>query len=93
MTGTQVVTNSRNGTEHDYSTERNELDQPILAVKQCKAFPITLQTTNQWIISVSVRMYSICSLQHAAAAVLLTVRVFLTARIASESLGIGGTRL
>ena len=22
-----MVTNSRNGTEHDYSTERNELDQ------------------------------------------------------------------
>ena len=34
---------------------------------------------SMYTISASVRMYSICSLQHAAAAVLLTVRVFLNA--------------
>ena len=75
----------QNGTQH-YSTERNELDQRILAVKQCKAFlspyrwQINVYPLHQCVCTVFVT-YSSC---HCAMQPFLTVWIIIAS---DESLG------
>ena len=81
-----------------HGTERNDtlfhgterVRSAYFGRKTMQGFPYHL--TDYKSISASVRMCSICSLQHAAAAVLLTVQVSLTAR-ELQVIAWGGTRL